>query len=42
MIKVDFHKSKLIGGGNLGYRTNQEFDKSNPYIKFGGNQVINY
>ena len=39
-------KCKLIGGshfcGYLCYRTNREFDKSNPYIKFGGNKVINH
>ena len=28
-------------GGHLGYRTKREFDKSNPYMKFGGNRVIN-
>ena len=34
-------------GGHLGYRTKsifklgQKFDKSNPYMKFGSNQVIN-
>ena len=41
----------LIGGrhfgGHLGYQTKpilkleREFDKSNPYMKFGGNTVIN-
>ena len=45
------HKCNLIGGGHfgghLGYQTKpilkleQEFDKSNPYMKFGGNPVIN-
>ena len=34
-------------GGHLGYPTKsilkleREFDKSNPYMKFGGNRVIN-
>ena len=36
---------QLIGcghfGGHLGYQTNRKFDKSNPYMKFGGNRVIN-
>ena len=46
-----FHKCKLISGGHFGghlcYRTKrilkleQDFDKSNQYMKFGGNQVIN-
>ena len=45
------YKCKLTGGGHLGghlgYRTTtifelgREFDKSNPYMKFGCNQVIN-
>ena len=45
MTKLECPQKKLIGGdhfgGHLGYRTNQEFDKSNTYIKFGGNLVIN-
>ena len=44
-LKKSVHKCKLIGGGHygghLGYQTKREFDKSNPYIKFGGNRVIN-
>ena len=39
------HKCKLIGGGlfgsHLGYWQKREFDKSNPFMKFGGNRVIN-
>ena len=36
---------KLIGGGHygshLGCRTKQDLNKINPYMKFGGNRVIN-
>ena len=41
------YKCKLICSGHLGCRTKpifklgREFDKSNQYMKFGSNQVIN-
>ena len=51
ITSVSVHKCKLTGGGHfgghLGYRTKpifklgREFDKSNPYMKFGSNRVIN-
>ena len=41
------HKCKLTGGGHLGHWTKpifklrREIDKSDIYVKFGSNQVIN-
>ena len=53
MIKVDCHKTKLIGGGHFVghlvivrltkfvFELEQEFDGSNPYMKFGRNTIKN-
>ena len=41
------HKCKLTGGGHLDYQTKpifklrREIDKSNIYVKFGSNRLIN-